>query len=153
MKHNRPAMPNIATVFKEEIARLARKEVRRETASLKKAAAAHRGDIAKMKRRLQTLEQALKRAQKQRAREAPAASNGADGGDAALRFRAKGLASLRERLGLSARECGLLLGVSGQSVYLWESGRARPSAKHLNALASLRKLGKREVAARLEAAG
>jgi Helix-turn-helix domain len=144
-------MPNIASVLKEEIARIARREMRRETASLKKAATTHRSDIAALKRRMQVLEKALRRALKGRPREA--AASGGDGDDRALRFRPKGLASLRERLGLSARECGLLLGVSGQSIYLWESGRARPSGKHLEGVAALRKLGKREVAARLEALG
>lgn len=149
MAHN-GRMPNIASVLKEEIARIARKEVRRETASLKKAATTHRSEIAALKRRAQTLEKALRRALKGRGRD-PAASARSDGDERALRFRPKGLASLRERLGLSARECGLLLGVSGQSIYLWESGRARPSGKHLEGVAALRKLGKREVAARLEA--
>ncbi len=143
-------MPNIASVLKEEIARIARREVRRETASLKKAATTHRSEIAALKRRAQTLEKALRRALKGRPREAAATGRGG-GEDRSLRFRPKGLASLRERLGLSARECGLLLGVSGQSIYLWESGRARPSGKHLEGVAALRKLGKREVAARLEA--
>ena len=143
-------MPNIASVLKEEIARIARREMRREMASLKKAATTHRSEIAALKRRAQMLEKALRRALKGRTREAATAEAG---DDRALRFRPKGLASLRERLGLSARECGLLLGVSGQSIYLWESGRARPSGKHLEGVAALRKLGKREVAARLEALG
>jgi DNA-binding XRE family transcriptional regulator len=145
-------MPNIASVLKDEIARIARKEVRRETAALKKAATTHRSEIAALKRRAQDLERALRRAVKGRARDATVPERGNAQG-LALRFRPKGLASLRERLGLSARECGLLLGVSGQSIYLWESGRARPSGKHLAGIAALRKTGKREVAARLEALG
>jgi DNA-binding transcriptional regulator YiaG len=145
-------MPNIASVLKEEIARIARKEMRRETAGLKKAATTHRSEIAALKRRAQMLEKALRRALKGRPREAAAAEAG-DSDGRALRFRPKGLASLRERLGLSARECGLLLGVSGQSIYLWESGRARPSGKHLAGIAALRKAGKREVATQLEALG
>lgn len=151
MKHNR-TMPNIAAVLKDEIARIARKEVRRETASLKKAATSYRSEIAALKRRARTLEQALARALKARARQARVAEP-EDASQAALRFRPQGLAALRGRLGLSARECGLLLGVSGQSIYLWESGRARPSGKHLEGIAALRRMGKREAAARLEALG
>ena len=142
-------MPNIATLFKDEISRIARKEVRRETASLKKASTSYRSEIAALKRRAQALEKALRQALRRRAPAAPAAD--ADDGAPGLRFRPKGLASLRARLGLSARECGLLLGVSGQSIYLWESGRARPSGKSLEGIAALRKLGKREVTAQLEA--
>ena len=44
-----------------------------------------------------------------------------------------------------------LLGVSGQSVYKWELGKARPRARQLEAIAALRGVGKREVNARLEA--
>src|SRR5436190_2968396 len=39
------------------------------------------------------------------------------------------------RARLSAAECALLLGASGQSVYNWEQGKARPQAKHLAAIA------------------
>ena len=60
----------------------------------------------------------------------------------ALRFSAKGLASQRRRLGLSADACGLLLGASGQSVYNWEAGKARPRASHLVAIVALRGLSK-----------
>jgi DNA-binding transcriptional regulator YiaG len=69
--------------------------------------------------------------------------------DASFRFSAKGLASHRKRLGLSAHDCGLLLGASGQSVYKWEEGEVRPRAKHMPAIAALRAMGKKEAAARL----
>ncbi len=67
-----------------------------------------------------------------------------------VRFSAKGLAKLRELLGLSANECGLLLGVSGQTVYKWENGKARPRAKNLPAVAALRKMGKKGARAKIE---
>jgi transcriptional regulator with XRE-family HTH domain len=43
-----------------------------------------------------------------------------------------------------------LLGVSGQSIYKWEAGKARPRASQLPAIAKMREMGKREVAARLK---
>ena len=66
-----------------------------------------------------------------------------------LRFRAAGMASNRKRLGLSAAEFGRLVGASGQSVYLWEQGKAKPRPQYLAAIAALRSAGKKEVAARL----
>jgi DNA-binding transcriptional regulator YiaG len=66
-----------------------------------------------------------------------------------LRFSAKGVASLRRRLDLSAADFARLTGVSAQSVYLWERGQ-RPRAKQLEALAAARKLsaaGARELLA------
>ena len=41
------------------------------------------------------------------------------------------------------------LGVSAQSVYHWEQGKSRPRANQVRAIAALRGLGKRQVAARL----
>ena len=147
-------MPNIASVLKDEIARIARKEVRRETASLKKATTSYRSEIAALKRRAQSLERSLKRALRgSRAAPKEAAADGEADDGPSLRFRPKGLAALRARLGISANEAGKLLGVSGQSIYLWESGRARPSRSRLAEIAALRKLGKREVSARLETLG
>jgi transcriptional regulator with XRE-family HTH domain len=42
-----------------------------------------------------------------------------------------------------------LLGVSTLSVYKWESGKTRPRAKQIEAIATLRRMGKREAAQRL----
>jgi shikimate kinase len=90
-------MPNIASVLKDEIARIARKEVRRETASLKKATTTYRSEIAALKRRAQMLEKALRHVLKGRGRQAATANGPAADDEAqALRFRPKGLASLRE---------------------------------------------------------
>jgi DNA-binding transcriptional regulator YiaG len=142
-------MPNIASILKSEIARVARKEVRAETASLKKFSVAHRAEIAALKRRVQMLEQELRRLAKAGAKLAPAPAD--EPASRPIRFSAKGLASQRKRLALSANECGLLVGASGQSVYNWESGSARPHAKHVAAIAGLKSMGKKEAAARLAA--
>jgi DNA-binding XRE family transcriptional regulator len=144
-------MPNIAAVLKDEISRIARKQLRAETASLKKAVASHRSDLAALKQRVRDLEAELRRANRAVAKVAPTAARGEGTEQAALRFSAKGLASNRRRLGLSAADVGLLVGASGQSVYLWESGKTRPRAGHLPAIAALRSMGKREASARLAA--
>jgi DNA-binding transcriptional regulator YiaG len=140
-------MPNIASVLKDEISRIARKEIRSETEGLKKAASSYRTDIAALKRRTQELESQLRRLGKSNSKAAPTAPS--EEPAQALRFRAPGFASLRQRLGLSAEECGLLIGASGQSVYNWEAGKAHPRAKHMPAIAALRSMGKKEVAERL----
>lgn len=140
-------MPNIAAVLKSEIARVARKEVRGETANLKKAVGACRAEIAALKRRMQALEVELRRLGKAKAK--PVAADATDGPSRTPRFSAKSLASQRRRLALSADDCGLLLGASGQSVYNWESGRIRPRAEHMPAIVALRSMGKKEAAKRL----
>lgn len=144
-------MPNIASVLKSEISRVARKELRGEVSGLKKAVSGYRSEIAALKRRTLALEQQLRRLGKSNARPAPAGA--ADEGEApdARRFSAKGFASQRRRLGLSAPDFGLLLGVSAQSIYNWEEGKVRPRGQHLPAIAALRTLGKKQATAHLTA--
>ena len=143
-------MPNIASILKSEISRVARKEIRAEVLTLKKAVGSQRKEIAALKQRAQALEQILRKLGRgQRAAPEPVAAEEGDSG--VRRFSAKGLLSLRTRLGLSAAECGALVGASSQSIYNWEQGKARPSARHLPAIAALRGMGKREATTRLAA--
>lgn len=140
-------MPNIAAVLKDEISRLARKELRAHTDSLKKAVATYRSEIAALKRRVQTLERQVAKSGKQRT---AAPKNGAEEGQQSLRFRPDGIKKHRQRLGLSAADVAKILGVSSLSVYKWESGKTRPRAKQLQSIAQLRTMGKKEAAKRLE---
>jgi DNA-binding transcriptional regulator YiaG len=140
-------MPNIATLLKNEISRVARKEQRGESLALRKSVSAHRAEIAALKRRVQALEQQLRRLA--RAGASKAAEADAETTAPAIRFSARSLASQRRRLGLSAADCGLLLGTTTQSIYNWESGKVRPRARHLPAIAALRKLGRKQAAAHL----
>jgi DNA-binding XRE family transcriptional regulator len=139
-------MPNIASILKEEIQRLARKELRANTENLKKAVATYRSEIAALKRRVEQLE----RQQKRTVKAISAAPQEAPDGETMHRWRAAGFAQHRKRLGLSAADAGKLIGVSALSVYKWESGQARPRAKYLPAIAALRGMGKRDAAKRLE---
>jgi DNA-binding transcriptional regulator YiaG len=143
-------MPNIAQVLKEEIARIARKQLRAEIPPLKRAVARHRSEIAALKRQVDDLKKRLASEQRRRASAAaaPVVADAAAGGP--LRFSGKGLASHRKRLGLSAAQVGRMFGVSGQTIYLWETNRARPRAKHMPAVAAMRSLGRREAAKVLE---
>jgi len=135
-------MSTFATQFKSEVGRIAKKEARAETSTLKKSNAQFRSDIAALKRRLSQMESLAKKLHKQiptsRTVEAsPPTEN--------LRFRVEGFAALRKKLGLTAHEMGTLVGVSGQSVYKWEQGKAKPRASQLKAISAVRKMGKREV--------
>ncbi len=140
-------MPNIASVLKGEILRLARKEVRGETEGLKKASAQYRSDIAGLKRRVAALEKLLSRQEKKSV--GKPASPGDGEANTRLRFSAKGLAKQRQRLGLSAAEAGALLGVSAQTIYNWEAGKSKPRQQQLTAIASFRTMGKRQAKAQL----
>jgi DNA-binding transcriptional regulator YiaG len=135
-------MANVASVLKEEISRIARKETRRETSSLKKSSTTHRSEIAALKRRVLELERQLRRVGRERTSSRPLAAN--DAVSSGTRFSARSMAAQRRRLGLSAADCGLLIGASAQSIYNWEEGKARPRAQHLAAIFALRTLGRRQ---------
>jgi ribosome-binding protein aMBF1 (putative translation factor) len=125
-------MPNIASALKNEISRIARKEVRAETEKLKRQVA----DLEKMLRD-----------QSKSARMAPAVPTNQLSERGGLRFRSKGFAAHRQRLGLSAAQAGALLGVSGQTVYHWEAGKSKPRASQMSRIDALRKLTKKRAAA------
>ena len=143
-------MPNIAAILKAEISRVARKEMRAEVLALKKAVSAHRSEIAAQKRRIQELERQVRGVVRSSSKASKDSSPAEP--SATARFSPKGLTSQRRRLGLSAADCGLLLGTSGQSIYNWEAGKARPRARHLAAIAALKTLGKKAALAHLRAA-
>jgi DNA-binding transcriptional regulator YiaG len=134
-------MPNVATILKIEIARVARKEIKSEMDGLK-SANRYRSDIAALKRQVTLLEKDIHR--KFRASERQDASASGETAEISHRFSAKGLASHRKRLGLSADALGKLIGVSGLSVYHWEGGKSRPRAQYLPAIAALRTLGRKQ---------
>jgi DNA-binding transcriptional regulator YiaG len=138
---------NIATVLKNEISRVARKEVRSETQQLKKSVVHYRAEIAALKRRLAELERAVK--QDRKAPRKPVVAVESAEKPQRMTFSASGLATQRKKLGLSANELGALVGVTGQSIYKWEQGKAKPRSAQLMALRALRALGKKAVAAKL----
>jgi DNA-binding transcriptional regulator YiaG len=140
-------MPNVARVLKEEITRLARREVRVTLEKTRGSVARHqreiaglKGQVSELKRQVATLEKALNRAE---------ASSRAGAAARPVRFVPKGVASMRKRLGLSAAALAALMGVTGQTIYNWERGATRPSPEQQAKLASLRTAGKRRVQAHL----
>ena len=139
-------MPNVAQVLKEEISRLARKEVRAACDPLKKQVRSLRDRVKQEQAVVAKLERTLSKAavqstdtrtslyapkekeEKSRARATPAS-----------------IRRHRHRLGLSQADLGKLLGVSTNTVVRWEAGSSKPRAQHRDALLKLRKLGVREL--------
>lgn len=140
-------MANIATVLKEEIARVARKELRSETLKLKKASIQYRSEIASLKRRVVELERHVKSLARGAA--ATTIKKVAVPTDR-MRITAKGISTLRQRLGFSAADLGFMVGVTAQSIYNWESGTSHPKEQQVAAMTTLRGMKKRDVIALLE---
>lgn len=140
-------MPNIASVLKDEIARVARKEVRAEMEILKKSSVQHRSAIATLRRQVAELEKDLRKVTKiaSQATQTKAQSAGSQQEGPARRFSATRLAAHRAKLGISAAIYGALVGVSGATIYNWEHGKGRPGKEKLEFLAAVRNLSKSEV--------
>ena len=134
-------MSKLATVLKDEITRLARKEVRAESLPMRKAAVQSRTDINALKRRVAALEKQV--ASLSKAATIKKTETASD--PATIRFSSKGFGTLRRRLGLSATEMGFLLDASDQSIYKWERG-VRPRPNQMPKIATLRKMSKQQVA-------
>ena len=144
-------MPNFNAVFKAEVARLARKEAKIATEGLRKTASRQRSEIVALKRQVADLERRLKSSSSSPVSSAPAVTPDGDGPKA--RFSPKWVLADRKRLGLSAKNYGQLVGVTGLTIYNWEKGRSKPRSKQLAAWASIRGIGKREALARLSSNG
>ena len=145
-------MPNFAAAMRQEVVRLARKEIKSAVGSTRQAVAQYRREIASLKRRLSEAEKKiafLETKESKRGIAPPASEEEA----ASVRFSPKSVRNHRKRLGLSAEEYAKLLGVSMQTVYHWEQGKSRPRQAQLAALSAARKLGKREAQRQLEMLG
>jgi DNA-binding transcriptional regulator YiaG len=136
-------MPNVATVLKEEIRRLAKKEIKAQVGSTKKAAAQYRRDIAALKRQLGQQEREIKLLKKRQGQ--PQAEEPSE----SIRFSARSVKAQRSRLGFSAADYGKLVGVSGLTIYNWEHEKARPRKAQLAALVAVRGIGKRDALLKL----
>jgi DNA-binding transcriptional regulator YiaG len=142
-------MSNLAAALKEEVCRLARKEIKSQVGPTKQAVAQHRREIAALKRQVEEQRKriAFLEAQERKRVAEPSSSTG----DAEnVRFSSRSVKAQRDRLGLSAKDYGLLVGVSAITIYNWEQDKSRPRQAQLAALAAVRGIGKREALARLE---
>ena len=142
-------MPNIASVLKSEITRLARKEVKAELAATKKATTTHRREIAELKRQIKDQAKKIVVLERATATAKPAEPE-VEVEVGAVRFSPKWVRTHREKLQLSQRAYAALVGVTSMTIYNWESGRTRPAAKQLAAWGVVRAMGKREAWRRLE---
>jgi len=136
---------SIAQVLKEEIGRMVSREIK--SAGIARELKAVTTRLDRIEKRIDALEAG-------RAKPARAAGRRSRGkvDGRTLRFSPDSLKRLRLKLGVTQAELAKLLGVSGNAVWQWEAGRARPRADSIRQIKELRGLGKRELRRRLESA-
>lgn len=142
-------MTTLAVALKDEIRRLARKEIKAQTGTTARAVTQYRREIARLKRQVRDHEKKiafLEGHERKRLNE-PEASNGPHEN---ARFSARSVQAQRRRTGLSAADYARLVGVSTLTIYNWEQGKSRPRQAQFASLAALRGIGKREALAKLK---
>lgn len=142
-------MPSLERILREEIQRLARKEVKAQLDAVRRASTQHRKEIAALKRQVVELEKRcafLESRERKRLSQQDAPGESLDN----VRFSARSVRAHRRRLSLSAEDYGQLVGVAAQTVYHWERGVSRPRKSQLVALVDIRSIGKREARERLK---
>jgi DNA-binding transcriptional regulator YiaG len=143
------SMTTLAVVLKDEIRRLARKEIRAQTGRTSKAVAQYRREIARLKRQHLAYEKKLAQLESQTRKVAALPPAAEDDGTGDTRFSARSVRAQRRRTGLSAADYAKLVGVSPLTIYNWEHNKSRPRQSQFKALLAIRGLGKREALAKL----
>jgi DNA-binding transcriptional regulator YiaG len=141
-------MTTLAIALKDEIRRLARKEIKAQTGKTARTVAQYRRQIAALKRQIREQERKLTFLQKQEQKrgDSPDKSITANG---TTRFSARSVRAQRQRVALSAADYARLVGVSPLTIYNWEHGKSRPRNGQFESLLALRGIGKREARAKL----
>ncbi|MFH1476824.1 MAG: helix-turn-helix domain-containing protein [Verrucomicrobiota bacterium] len=145
-------MSQLMAVLKDEIRRIARKEIRAATAGLKKDQTMFRKAVAGLRRQTKThgstIRQLLSVVTKQTKMTAmaPEAVEGRK-----FRVTVKGIRAQRKKLKLSQAQFGKLVGVSGNTVLKWEhgSGPMKLRLRTRQAFLAIRGMGIREARLRL----
>ena len=118
-------MANLAAAIKEEIQRLARKEIKSQTGSTKQAVSQYRREIASLKRQMRKQETKiafLEAHEKKRMAEPVDAEDTAEG----VRFYSRSVKAASGCGWTSGCHYAKLVGVSSLTIYNWEHGKTRP---------------------------
>jgi len=139
-------MNTFSNAFRAEVVRMARKELKPELQSMRKAITSHRSEIAALKRDVKHLTSELKAAQRQTKAvqialpsDRPKAAKRTTG--EAFVFAPEMLAQMRKALGATQLEMASLLAVSPLSYSRWEKGQAHPRAKQLAKIEEALRMG------------
>ena len=142
-------MPDVGTVLKSEISRLARKEAKKMATGLSGSVQDLKRQLRQQRKEIADLHSALATKMDRRdegkispelSKEKPAAR---------VRISTDSVKSHRKRLKLSQKQLGQLVGVTTITVSNWERGKSTPRGEKREAFAILRDMGLKEVKERL----
>jgi len=144
-------MSNLMKELKVEVARLARKEVKKELAAVKKINASQRGLIAELRRQVNAIQKDLNGLKKAVPSHKKVLLEKKEP-QGRFWITGKGVKTMRKRVGLTQAKFSELIGVSVPTVVNWEKTVGKVEIRKKAAMARLQGLkgkGKREVAGML----
>ena len=136
-------MGKIESTIKAEIERLAKHEVRTAFRPLRKEVWGIRLKLSNLLKAFVPMNRLAKEISEGRAKEPKLAASPEE--VKASRFTPERIKLLREKLGISQRELGILVGATTGAVLSWEKGKFKPQREKKAALVALRKVKKRDV--------
>ena len=142
-------MPNFVKPLRDEIARLAKKEVAQSLGQIKKALSALKAENKFLKKELAAIKKTAQVLKKNVPQGNEPESCSADELRSA-RFTPAIIIRLRKKFGLSRLKMAQLLGINNKSISRWEEGIGEPKTNSRTKLISLRKMTKRDVKKQLQ---
>lgn len=146
-------MANLNKIIRDEMTQVSRSVWAQEVEKLRSENIEIKRAVSHLSKRLRDLERSLGRPLVPGQKDALSLIAGTASEDDLRREKTTGpmVKQLREKLGVSQRELGLLLGVSAQAVYLWESrkGRLNLRSKARAAMFEIKKISPEEALRRL----
>lgn len=149
-------MTNFASSLKQEITRIARKELRNEVTALRNSNAAQKKQISELKKalaavdpRLRALERAASRASTRGSEQSLVEQPPRNKPGRKVLFSAERLLSARKRFGFTQVQMAELLSVSSLTLWKWESGKSAPNPSRAPSVLETLSIGKREALRRI----
>lgn len=124
--------------LKSEVARLARKEIKKEIDPVKRVNAAQRGLIANLRRDVSELQKEVARLKREQGKDTPAGTQ--EEQPSKTWIMGKGVISMRKRLGLTQTEFAKLAGVSIPTVVKWEKTEGKIPFRQQKTVARLQEI-------------
>lgn len=138
-------MPNYASVLNEEIARIARREVKAIAGPIAARNLELKKKVSAQAKQIAALESKLAKFEKELGIEDVIPVTMTEEEVNKARVTPKYIANVRSKYKLSRNDMAFLLDVNANSIYLWETGRATPRTEAKAKIIQLRNMGKRKV--------
>jgi DNA-binding transcriptional regulator YiaG len=137
-------MGKLDATIKEEIVRLARRELHKVSVPLKRDVRSLKITLSQLRKAVLPLERFAADQQKELAKRGIRLEVSPEELKKS-RFSPRLIKTLRKKLGITQKELAILLGVTVGTAHQWEIGKFIPKPEKKAALAALRKLGRSEI--------